>query len=629
MNIKMQCCGIIILFVLSIFYMRTKRIRMATGDAFVRLFAASILNLVFDIMSLVAIEYRSQLPVLFVEMVCKLYLLMLVTVCALGFYYISSDVHVNTKKYHRVLMVFRYWIVLMCVGILLSPIYIYEAGGSTYTYGLSTTFTYIACVGILVANFVQMKVNRKELLARRRAAMYTWMVIWISSAFIQFLIPELLLVSFAGAVGVVVVYLQIENPELKLDSDTNLFNYNALSQYMDYLYGENKSFSVLALILSNQYEQKVSTMDNTSVMRRFTERYLRETDDKVFRIADDEIYMVFDSLQEMEMRAGEIADEYANAENSEEKVTLRISYIHLPDGRVVPDKGQLLKMLHFVRTIQVDLEREQQVFVGKEYAENILQQQKMEQQLHEIIKDDRVEVFYQPIYSTKEKRFTSAEALMRVRDVDGKIIPPYTYITVAEANGIILQLGRMIFEKVCRFLQKEQPWQYGLEYVEVNLSVMQCAYENLADEYIEIMKKYQIDPKRINLEITESASSNAKNVLLKNMHKLIEYGVRFSLDDFGTGQSNLNYIVEMPVHLVKFDRDMINAYFENGKAKYVMNAAMQMIQGLNLEIVSEGIETREQYLVMESLGIQHIQGYYFSKPLAENAYLKFIREDRR
>lgn len=629
MNIKMQCCGIIILFVLSIFYIRTKRIRMATGDAFVRLFAVSILNLVFDILSLVAIEYRAQMPVLLVEMVCKLYLLMLVTVCVFGFYYISSDVHVNTKKYHRVLMVFRYWIALMGIGIMVSPIYIYAQGGIAYTYGLSTTFTYITCVGIMGAIFAQMKVNRKELLDRRRTAMYTWMVIWITSAFIQFMFPELLLVSFSGAVGVVVVYLQIENPELKLDSDTNLFNNNAFSQYADYLYGEKKSFAVLVLILSSLYEQQVSTMDNISVMRRFTERYLRETDEKVFRMGDDEIYMVFDSLQEMEMRAGEIADEYANAEDREEKMILRISYIHLPDGLVVPDKGQLLKMLHFARSMQVDLEREQQVFVGKEYAENILQQQKMEQQLHEIIKDDRVEVFYQPIYSTQKKCFTSAEALMRIRDVDGKVIPPYTYITVAEANGIIIQLGRMIFEKVCRFLQKEQPWQYGLEYIEVNLSVMQCAYEDLADEYIEIMKRYQIDPKRINLEITESASSNAKTVLLRNMNKLIDFGVRFSLDDFGTGQSNLNYIVEMPVHLVKFDRDMINAYFENGKAKYVMDAAMQMIQGLNLEIVSEGIETREQYLIMESLGIQHIQGYYFSKPLAENAYLKFIREDHR
>ena len=104
------------------------------------------------------------------------------------------------------------------------------------------------------------------------------------------------------------------------------------------------------------------------------------------------------------------------------------------------------------------------------------------------------------------------------------------------------------------------------------------------------------------------------------------YGVKFSLDDFGTGQSNLNYIVDMPVDIVKFDRTMINSYFENGKAKYVMEAAIHMIHGMNLEIVSEGIETKEQFQTMENLGISHIQGYYFSKPLPEDEFIEFLEK---
>ena len=102
------------------------------------------------------------------------------------------------------------------------------------------------------------------------------------------------------------------------------------------------------------------------------------------------------------------------------------------------------------------------------------------------------------------------------------------------------------------------------------------------------------------------------------------YGVRFSLDDFGTGNSNLNYIVDMPVDIVKFDRSMTNAYFENGKAKYVMDAAIHMIHGMGLKIVSEGVETEEQYRTMEQLGISHIQGYYFSKPLSEDKFIEFL-----
>ena len=130
----------------------------------------------------------------------------------------------------------------------------------------------------------------------------------------------------------------------------------------------------------------------------------------------------------------------------------------------------------------------------------------------------------------------------------------------------------------------------------------------------------------INLEITETASILVRKILVENMQILIRQGVSFSLDDFGNGQSNLNYIVDMPISIVKFDRDMSQAYFENKKAKFVMEAAMQMIHDMKLKIVSEGIETREQMETITELGIDYIQGYYFSKPIPEKEFLKFIRE---
>lgn len=129
----------------------------------------------------------------------------------------------------------------------------------------------------------------------------------------------------------------------------------------------------------------------------------------------------------------------------------------------------------------------------------------------------------------------------------------------------------------------------------------------------------------INLEITETGSIKARNILLRNMQRLIEYGVCFSLDDFGNGESNLNYIVDMPVEIIKFDRDMTQAYFNKEKAKFVMSAARNMIQEMGLHIVSEGVETREQFEHLAKIGIDYIQGYYFSKPLPAEEFLAFVR----
>jgi EAL domain-containing protein (putative c-di-GMP-specific phosphodiesterase class I) len=155
--------------------------------------------------------------------------------------------------------------------------------------------------------------------------------------------------------------------------------------------------------------------------------------------------------------------------------------------------------------------------------------------------------------------------------------------------------------------------------------VVQCESKALSKMYIDIMEECGVDPSTINLEITESASIIMKKTLLDNMKALIDYGVTFSLDDFGNGESNLNYIVDLPIEIVKFDKDMTQAYFENEKAKYVLQAATDMIQGLQLKVVAEGVETANQLRELERLGIDYIQGYYFSKPVEERQYIEFLK----
>ena len=166
----------------------------------------------------------------------------------------------------------------------------------------------------------------------------------------------------------------------------------------------------------------------------------------------------------------------------------------------------------------------------------------------------------------------------------------------------------------------------GLDYIELNLSVVQCAYQSLALEYLKIINEYGIDTKYINLEITETGSIESRQILLDNMGELRKSGISFSLDDFGTGNSNLNYIMDMPVEIVKFDKEMTKAYFQNEKSQYIMDAAMHMIQGLQLEIVSEGIETEEQANTLRILGADRLQGYYYHKPMPENEIVKLFEK---
>ena len=161
----------------------------------------------------------------------------------------------------------------------------------------------------------------------------------------------------------------------------------------------------------------------------------------------------------------------------------------------------------------------------------------------------------------------------------------------------------------------------------MNLSVVQCEKADLSERLISIIEKYQIDPGVINLEITETASIRARKILLENMKKLIAYGFTFSLDDFGKGESNLMYVVEMPVSIVKMDYDMSKAFFNSAKAKHVVRAVIGMAHVMHLKVVAEGIETETEAGTMHGEGIDYIQGYYYARPLPEVEFLEFIRKN--
>ena len=342
----------------------------------------------------------------------------------------------------------------------------------------------------------------------------------------------------------------------------------------------------------------------------------------MFKIQDNEILPVFPKQEAAEYAWGVVTSQRHTP--NIDGLPSRPSIYYLPDPRCVNSPREILELLRHVSMRKSNSQEELFHTIDNAMMEQVLAERATAQMIRDALAEDRVVVYYQPIYSVNQKRFTSAEALVRIVDQDGKLVPPGVFIQVAEDNGLIIDIGKRVLEKTCQFYQNNDLDSCGLEYIEVNLSVAQCADAKLSEDYIGIMENAHIDPCRINLEITESTSVQEKQTLISHMNRMIGRGVHFSLDDFGSGASNLNYIMDMPVQIVKFDKEMIQAYFSSDKAKYVMEAAMHMIHGLGLEIVAEGVETEDQYRKMEEIKINHIQGFYFSKPLPEQEFLAFL-----
>jgi len=626
MNIQAQLCGIIMIIIMILFYVRYKSLRLNTQIIFQCLLVVVLFCVFFDMLSIWAIVNLLYIPGTIVEMICKTYLASLVLVGLAGLLYECSGVYERQKKFMWVTMIGTGAALLYIVIIACLPISISRHGRIVYTEGPSVLMTYLSTCSFLVTNFILTIRKRRQANPRRTQVVLMWLGIWFAAAIVQFLNNELLLVGYAGAVGILIIFLRQENPEYMTDRATGLFNQDALLLYARKLYNMDREFSVLSIWFNLGISQADDGEREQAVMVEFARRLPNLPATRVFKMADDEVWMVFDDLSQAKDTM-ERVKVFIESGRKEIGVMAQVEYTYMPSSLLAGDYQEMVHILQYARWKGQDHSISNFRQVDRKFVVQMKQEKAMELMLDQAMKEDRIEVFYQPIYATREHRFVSAEALVRMRDTNGQLVAPASFIPVAERNGDIIQLGEIVFDKVCRFFTEEQLERYGLHYIEVNLSVVQCGYKQLADDYIRIMEKYRMHPDCINLEITESASMSAKKTLLGNMRRLREYGVHFSLDDFGTGQSNLNYIVEMPVDIVKFDREMSQAFFRDEKAQYVMNAAMQMIQGMQLKIVSEGIEDKQQYLEMEKLGIDYIQGYYFSKPLPEKEFLEFLHKN--
>lgn len=233
-------------------------------------------------------------------------------------------------------------------------------------------------------------------------------------------------------------------------------------------------------------------------------------------------------------------------------------------------------------------------------------------------------VYYQPIYSVEKKRFISAEALLRLTDEKGGFISPEIFIPAAEKSGAIHKIGDFVLDEVCRFIASDEYRSLGMEYIEINLSVSQCMRHGLSKRILDVMNKYGVSPDQVNLEITETAASYDQSVMSENLADLSAAGLSFSLDDYGTGYSNMYRIAALPLKIVKLDKTFVNN--QTGKMWTILRNTIRMIKDLNMEIVVEGIETEEMLKKFSDLRCDFIQGFYFSKPIPQEDFVKFIQK---
>ncbi|HEX2092371.1 MAG TPA: EAL domain-containing protein [Longimicrobiaceae bacterium] len=251
---------------------------------------------------------------------------------------------------------------------------------------------------------------------------------------------------------------------------------------------------------------------------------------------------------------------------------------------------------------------------------------RLEMDLRQAMKRGEFRLHYQPIVSLTSGRITGFEALVRWEHPTHGLIPPADFIAVAEETGLIVPLGWWVLREACRQMQawSETHPEFRSLSVSINLSGKQLAQRDLLASVVGILRETGMDPRRVNLEITESVIVDHSQAASAAFARLKELGLRLQIDDFGTGYSSLSYLHRFPVDTLKIDRSFVGRIASGGEGGEIARTVAALGHNLGMGVVAEGVETAEQMELLRELGCQHAQGYFLSPPLEPAAAERLV-----
>ena len=632
MNLGVQILAFVVIVSVMANYFGNRRIPILSSNIFTGFIILSFFNVVFEFSTLYTI-FNIETVEPWVNRLChQLFIGSLDFLLFFLFLYVEIKSH-QQRRYTFFQIFIRIIPLAVSIGmVIFGELYYYVGDDGRYSYGPMSMTVFISVAVYVLLTIIVLVANRMHFGKKEMGNIVLGIIVWAAIAIYQFLHPTTLLSSAGVSLMTLFMYISFENPRDYTDfSMPDTFNNHAYEIVINEHIQSKKTFYVVSVAIVNNVEiQNIYGEQKLHSILYATRGYFPpEFGKTVYHPTDNSICLILtrpcsEALRGLQLRLGDIeqkCSEYAD---------IRISCLECP--KYANTQDMVNRAIAFVNTGLSGLQKNSLIEVDDEIIKKLNYRDDVKKVLQKAVEEDGFDVFYQPIYSTKKKKFISAEALVRLKDTETVgFVSPEVFIPIAEKSNMIEELGRIVFNKVCNFYSKKRLEDFGVEYIEVNLSGKQIVDSELPKVLNECLENNKLSAKRINLEITETAIVKAKDLMKKNMEYLTKEGFDFAMDDFGTGYSNLSGISNDSFNLVKLDKSLIWPCFdEDGeKARVILNATISMIHNLGKQIVAEGVETKAQVDYLTEKKVSYLQGYYFSKPISETKYMEFMRQNSK
>ncbi|QOY35081.1 EAL domain-containing protein [Anaerobacillus isosaccharinicus] len=426
---------------------------------------------------------------------------------------------------------------------------------------------------------------------------------------------KLVLYSITDITNQIAIERELDFRE-QYDSLTGLYNRKSLDQLIQLQISSNDHFCFVLFNIDKfkLVNDLVGTTNADTLLVEFSER-LKKLSDKNFiaRINGDEFVVLVPQEQSLNMFLVELQKELSHPFETEK------GPIHITTSTAIskfPEHGANTEQLYLSATKAMTLAKingaRQVLYFEEEMQEVFSRKYKIENELKLSLKENHFYVAYQPKIHLKGKPI-ELEALIRWQHPVLGMVSPAEFIPIAEESGLIIEIGKFVIDQVCRDLQQLHKTYPHLR-IAINLSPKQFLDTELELSILAVIKKYRLDPKFIEFEITETAIMIDPNKAISILNSLKNNGITIAIDDFGTSFSSFNYLKKLPVDTIKIDRSFINGIGENEKDSSLVEGLIDLAHKMNLMITAEGVETKEQLEFLKEKKCDIVQGFYFSRP---------------
>lgn len=457
-----------------------------------------------------------------------------------------------------------------------------------------------------------------------------FVVLEASCSLIQVLTETYLLTGFGLSIGMVIFYISLHNPNAHIDSTTGVFDKaNFVTWMREQIYQERRVHALMVYLINLQDINKIYGMSAGDELLLTASTMLEEGNPgvRIFRISGKRFLLAADSLEKYEACQKHVRELFSQGiELRQEKVEINVSLCGMVDCQTLKDVDVLLAYMEYMSGLESKTGLSALIQSNDKIMEGFLYEQEIVRFLDTAIEKDLFEVYYQPVYSIQLNRYVTLEALSRLRHPTLGYVPPDVFITLAEKNGKIPSIGELQFRKICAFLDQHRGLMDRILNVKANLSPYELLKYEHCRHLTDIIREHNLPFSWFQFEVTETVATEYTESLLRTIKELKELGIGFCLDDFGSGYANLNTVMNLPFSVIKMDRSLLTDVTTQPRAATFYRSTVGILQDMGYLIVAEGAETADEVKLLKEWNVNMIQGFYFSRPLCEDALLKTLGE---